>query len=230
MTVTATTAMGVTLLGATFIPSATACQRRLPITTSFVITPVNELFPTLPGATFEAPTDQPRHVGHHRGVLADGRELVLADVPGSGEVDGSVREQLARDEALRAHAVVYVAASDLTRAQDAELGWLASFGKPLLLVLNKADQFRDDQRAELLSRLRERYAGRARTVLTISAGGSERYERTLADGRREKVERERTPDIAALQEALVGLTARGAAAWSSSRPSSFSACSRSASR
>src|SRR3954451_6984312 len=62
-----------------------------------------------------------RAVAHFRGRLPDGRELVLADVPGSAEVDGRVREQIARDEALRAHAVVYVTASDMTRAQDAEI-------------------------------------------------------------------------------------------------------------
>ncbi|MGN6518478.1 MAG: GTPase, partial [Dokdonella sp.] len=41
-----------------------------------------------------------RHVAHHRGRLADGRDLVLAAVPGTGEVDGAVHAQLARDEAL----------------------------------------------------------------------------------------------------------------------------------
>ena len=158
-----------------------------------------------------------RHVAHHRGLLADGRELVLADVPGSGEVGGSVREQLARDEALRAHAVVYLVASDLTRAQDAELAWLAGFGKPLLLALNKADLYREDERAALLQRFQQRYAGRVRAVLAINAGGSERYQRTLADGRREQVERERVPEIAALQDALIALTARGAAALEPAR-------------
>jgi len=158
-----------------------------------------------------------RHVEHHRGVLADGRELVLADVPGSAEVDGSAREQLARDEALRAHAVIYLVASDLTRAQDAELGWLAGFGKPLLLVLNKADLYREDERTALLQRFRQRYAGRIRALLAISAGGSERYQRTLADGRREQVERERVPEIAPLQDALVALAARGAAALEPAR-------------
>ena len=40
-----------------------------------------------------------RSVTHHRGRLPDGRELVLADVPGSREVDGAAHEQVARDEA-----------------------------------------------------------------------------------------------------------------------------------
>ncbi|MBA8884570.1 GTPase [Dokdonella fugitiva] len=157
------------------------------------------------------------HVAHHRGRLDDGRELVLADVPGTGEVDGAVREQLARDEALRAHAVVYLAAADLTRAQDAELRWLAGFGKPLLLALNKADLYDDAQRAALLGRFRERYAPIARAIVAISAGGSERYERALADGRREKVERERAAELAPLFDALGAIAAHGAEALEPAR-------------
>ena len=158
-----------------------------------------------------------REVAHHRGRLPDGRELVLADVPGSGEVEGRVREQIARDEALRAHAVVYVCASDLTRAQDAELGWLLGFGKPLVFALNKADQYGSDEIEALLHRLRERYGGRAGAVVAVSAGGRERFERTLADGRRERVERERAPEIAPLLDALSALTAPGAAGLESAR-------------
>lgn len=158
-----------------------------------------------------------RAVAHHRGTLSDGRELILADVPGSGEVDGKMHEQLARDEALRAHAVVYLCASDLTRAQDAELNWLAGFGKPLLLALNKADLYAEAERTALLERFHQRYAAQARAIVAISAGGSERYERRLADGRREKVERERAPQIAALQEALADLTRGGAAALEPAR-------------
>ncbi|MEO7326773.1 MAG: GTPase [Dokdonella sp.] len=158
-----------------------------------------------------------RQVAHHRGTLPDGRELILADVPGSAEVDGATHEQLARDEALRAHAVVYLTAADLTRAQDAEVGWLTSFRKPLLLALNKADLYDDAERTALLQRFDLRYAGRASAIVPISAGGSERYERLLADGRRERVERERTPEIAPLLEALVQLTSSGSSALEPAR-------------
>jgi uncharacterized protein len=151
-----------------------------------------------------------RTVAHFRGRLPDGRELVLADVPGSAEVDGRVREQIARDEALRAHAVVYVTASDMTRAQDAEIGWLSGFGKPLVIAVNKADQYDEAEIDALLAKLKSRYAERAATIVAISAGGSERYERTLADGRRERVERERMPAIAPLVTALERVTSAGA--------------------
>jgi len=110
-----------------------------------------------------------------------------------------------------------VCASDLTRAQDAELDWLAGFGKPLVLALNKSDLFDAAQRTALLRTFEDRYAGRARAIVPISAGGSERYERTLPDGRRERVERERVPEIAPLVDALSALTRAGAAALEPAR-------------
>ncbi len=158
-----------------------------------------------------------RAVAHYRGKLPDGRELILADVPGSAEIDGDARERLAREEALRAHAVVYVTAADLTRAQSVEVDWLAGFGKPLVIALNKADLFEDDERAALLKTVAEHTHGRVDAVVAISAGGNERYERTLADGRIERVERERTPDIANLVAALDRLTRGGAAALEPAR-------------
>ena len=158
-----------------------------------------------------------RWIRHYRGSLPDGRELMLADMPGTGEVAGSQREQLARDEALRAHAVIYVVASDLTRAQDAELRWLADFGKPLILALNKLDQFDEAARATLLDAFADRYAGVCRAIVGISAGGSERFDRRLPDGRIEQVTRERRADVDDLLDALMAVTAGGAATLEAGR-------------
>ena len=150
-----------------------------------------------------------REVGHYDGALPDGRTLVLADVPGSREAGGETHETLAREEALRAHAVIYLCAGDLNRGQADELRWLADFGKPLLLVLNKADQWTSIERDQLLTRLRQQSRGIASAVLAISAGGSERYQRQLADGSTESVERQRRPAIEPLLHALDRLTAPG---------------------
>lgn len=158
-----------------------------------------------------------RWVHHFRGTLPDQRELVLADMPGTGEVSGQQREQLARDEALRAHAVIYVVSSDLTRAQDTELQWLAGFGKPLILALNKSDLFESDDRETLMQSFRSRYSGICRAIVSISAGGSERFERKLGDGRIERVERERTAEIDALLDVLMQIAAQGQAALEPAR-------------
>jgi GTP-binding protein EngB required for normal cell division/uncharacterized protein (DUF697 family) len=151
-----------------------------------------------------------REVAHYDGGLPDGRRMVLADVPGSRESGGEAHETLAREEALRAHAVVYLCAGDLNRSQVDELRWLADFGKPLLLVLNKADQWSSTELESLLDRLRQHSRGIASAVLAISAGGSERYQRHLADGSTESVERRRPPAIGALLQALDRVTAVGA--------------------
>jgi len=143
-----------------------------------------------------------REVGHYDSQLPDGRTLVLADVPGSREAGGETHETMAREEALRAHAVIYLCAGDLNRGQGDELRWLADFGKPLLLVLNKADQWTSVEREQLLARLRQQSRGIASAVLAISAGGSECYQRLLADGSTESVERQRKPAIEPLLQAL----------------------------
>lgn len=158
-----------------------------------------------------------RAVTHYRAALSPTCALTLADVPGTHEVAGSVREQLARDEALRAHIVLYVCAGDLTRDQDTELRWLRGFGKPLVLALNKADQFAGGERAALERSLRERYAGLTDARVVVSAGGSEDFERRLADGRVEHVRRERRPEIAALSTLLQGYAAAGSKVFEPAR-------------
>jgi GTP-binding protein EngB required for normal cell division len=158
-----------------------------------------------------------RAVTHYRSVANGAAALTFADVPGTHEASGAAREQLARDEALRAHVVLYVCAGDLTRDQDAELRWLRGFGKPLLLVLNKADQFRAGERDALLRALRERYGTASDAQVVVSAGGSEFLERQLADGRREQVQRERLPDVEPLRVLLARCAAHGARALEPAR-------------
>ena len=151
-------------------------------------------------------------VSRHRGVLPDGRELEVADVPGTHEANGEVRAALAQAEAARSHAVVYVADGDLTRAQDAELRALAGYGRPVLLTLNKIDRYRSDERAALLARLQQRYAPLGARVVTVSAGFEETVTRELPDGTQDRIVRERRAEIAALQRQLGTLARAGATA------------------
>ena len=158
-----------------------------------------------------------REVTHYEGNTPAGEHWTVADVPGSAEAEGNDRERLAREEALRAHAVLYVCAGDLTRTQAAELRWLGDFGKPLLLVVNKADQWTRDEREQLVTRLRERSEGIPDAIVAVSAGGEERFTRLLADGSREDVRRTRRADLGSLPDALRRLLAPGAAALESQR-------------
>lgn len=154
-----------------------------------------------------------REVAHADVVLDDGLALDLADVPGTNEVDGDAWARIARAEAARAHALVYVSDGEPTRAQDADLRRIGRFGKPLLLALNKADRYRDDELAVLLPRLRERYAGVAMAVLPIQAGGTERLR--AADGG--EVERPRTPQLQPLLQQLRAIAAHDPAQFEPAR-------------
>jgi len=153
-----------------------------------------------------------RDVVHYQGETSAGEHWIVADVPGSAEAGGESRERLARGEALRAHAVIYVCAGDLTRTQADELRWLGDFGKPLLLAVNKADQWTDAERGQILARVREQAEGVPDAVLAISAGGEERFTRRLPDGTKESVARRRPADVKPLLDALRRLLAPGAGA------------------
>jgi GTP-binding protein EngB required for normal cell division len=146
-----------------------------------------------------------------------GGDWTVSDVPGSSEADGELRERMAREEALRAHAVVYVCAGDLTRTQGEELRWLGDFGKPLVLAVNKADQWSPGELAGILAHVREQAGGIPDAVVAISAGGEERFTRRLPDGGSEDVTRRRPADVGALLEALGKLLAPGAAALEAQR-------------
>ncbi len=152
-----------------------------------------------------------RVVSHHQGTLPDGRVLLLADVPGTQEDAG--REDLARNEVLRAHWVLYVCAADLSRPQAAEVDWLKSFGKPFLLVLNQSDRYHDGEIAALVARLRERTGAE---VVPVSAGGSEEVIRVV-DGTEQRAWRDREPEVAALTRLLTRRLRVGAAALEEGR-------------
>lgn len=141
-----------------------------------------------------------RTIVHHVWTSPAGDELVLADVPGLNEADGTLDAE-AEGEAVRAHAVIYVTGGDLARAELAALERLLSLGKPLLVALNKADRYTAAELALVQARIRERLAGRAELV-AVSAGGTEEVVRIGADGSETRIERERPADVHALGVAL----------------------------
>lgn len=143
-----------------------------------------------------------RALQEYRWQSPAGDELILTDMPGTNEVGGEL-DQTAREEAQRAHVVVYVCEGDLSRSQHQALNRLLDLGKPTVLALNKSDRYRPEELDQLAERLGERLAGRARTELVrVQAGGQREAIRLLPDGREERVLREIPPQVEALREAL----------------------------
>lgn len=113
--------------------------------------------------------------------------VYLIDTPGLDEAGGESREALAKEVAGRADLVIFVVDSDLTDSELAALRTLLTFGRPVLLALNKADLFTAAERQRLLEILRTRTEAllnpqhiiavaadpRPQTLVEVDANGTE---------------------------------------------------------
>lgn len=153
-----------------------------------------------------------RSASHYNWTGPMGDTVVITDIPGTG----LALDAAARDEARRAHVVVYICEAELTRHQLAELDTLLATGKPLVVAMNKSDRYDDDERAAIMARIREhlttlqaqhkRPAARRVQLVATCAGGDEEIRRIAADGSESVVTRSRSPDlddlINAIQQAM----------------------------
>lgn len=131
-----------------------------------------------------------------------GDHLYLVDMPGINEPERGL-DSLSRDEAMRAHVVVYVCEGDLTRSQFQELQALLSLNKPVVVAVNKTDRYTDEDLKRVLDRLRERLALWPKVdVVSIRAGGTRQVLRINADGTEERVEQTVSPQVKPLQGVL----------------------------
>ena len=134
-----------------------------------------------------------------------GSGVHLIDTPGIDELDGEAREKLAFEVAAICDLVVFVVDGDMTQRELDALRTLARTERPLLVALNKADRYGDDERARLLDRVREhvRTLVREDDVVAVSARPApQKRIRVEADGSEQAELRELAPDIAALRDRL----------------------------
>ncbi len=145
-------------------------------------------------------------ISHYRWQTPEGSELLLTDVPGIGGHEEGL-DAAALDEARRAHVVLFVCDSDLTRAEFLALRTLLELDKPVILVLNKADRYSVEERAKLIERLLERLeqaggdALRDR-IVTASAGGETEIIERRDDGSEHISTRVRDADLGILMVAI----------------------------
>ena len=108
-------------------------------------------------------------VTRYRWKSPSGDQVIIADLPGFN-IDENAE---AREECLRAHLVIFLCDSDITSSQASQLEELKRFEKPIVLALNKADRYTDDELKQVLEHLRSRSALPAQNVVAISTGGFE---------------------------------------------------------
>lgn len=133
-----------------------------------------------------------------------GAAIELIDMPGiSGieELDTSIT-----DQALRAHLVIYVCDADLTASDASAMQRLIRLDKPLVVVLNKADQFTPAELDRLVRKMHERIViinpDTDVTIAPVIAGGSEQVIEVSTNGDETRTTRIRATDIDELLVAL----------------------------
>ncbi len=144
-----------------------------------------------------------REVREYAWTTGAGDRLLLTDLPGRNEAGGAL-DATARDEALRAQMVVYVAESDLSRGQFEDIRELTAYGKPVLIAVNKRDQYSEEEQVHIAGRIRERFSSIQSDAMVmpdivfIQSGGEEEIIRVLPHGREEVARRPRPVDVSAL--------------------------------
>jgi GTP-binding protein EngB required for normal cell division len=154
-------------------------------------------------------------VRHYRWRNQAGHEILLTDVPGTGGHEEGL-DDLAAEEAKRSHLVVFVCDSDLSRAELNAIKGLLAFDKPIVLVLNKADRYNEDERAMLLQKLMKRIediGGEIERdhVVAVTAGGETEVIKRQSDGSEGRVSVSRSADIGVLVVAINRLLSDNAA-------------------
>jgi small GTP-binding protein len=131
-----------------------------------------------------------------------GDTLSITDMPGTGEANGAL-DQVAIDEAKRAHIVIYVTDGDVTRAQHAALHELIELQKPLILALNKTDRYNELETEQLSTRLSQLIAGQSHAeFVRVSAATSQQVIRQKPDGTEQAETRTVAPQVKALAKAM----------------------------
>ena len=145
-------------------------------------------------------------VRHYRWRSSEGSEILLTDVPGTGGHEEGL-DEMALDEAQRAHVVLFVCDGDLTRAESQAVGHLLALEKPLVLVMNKADRFDVEEQAAIMQKLLQRVDDMGGSlqrdrVVAVSAGGEMDVVQRGEDGSESVVRRKRPADIGVLVVAI----------------------------
>ena len=128
--------------------------------------------------------------------------VYLIDTPGLDEAGGEDREALAREVAGRSDLVIFVLDSDITETERDALRSILSKGRPVLVVLNKADLYTQPECEALLQSIRRKTEGLIDPGHVIAAAAQPRPQSVVevAPDRSEKtVHRSREPDVRALR-------------------------------
>ena len=128
--------------------------------------------------------------------------VYLIDTPGLDEAGGEVREAIAREVAGRADLVIFVVDGDITESELVALRAAVAEGRPVVVAINKGDQYTQAERAALLESVRNKTEGVVdpeHIVITAAEPRPQVLVETDAAGRKRETEQARAADVAALR-------------------------------
>jgi GTP-binding protein EngB required for normal cell division/uncharacterized protein (DUF697 family) len=137
-------------------------------------------------------------IRHYSWQAPSGDRVVIADLPGFNLEDDTE----AREETRRAHLVIFLCDSDLTGSEASQLQVLTGLQKPVIVALNKSDQYSNEELKTLLEEITRKSGLDARDVVAISTGGKEEVIRMLGEGIEQRSSRDRQPEIADLRRSV----------------------------
>ena len=128
--------------------------------------------------------------------------VYLIDTPGLDEAGGEDREALAKEVAGRSDLVIFVLDADITETELDALRKVLAQGRPVIVVLNKADLYTRDELEALLASIRRKTDGLVETGQVLAAAAQPRPQLLVevdAAGKETTIGRPREPDIATLR-------------------------------
>ena len=135
----------------------------------------------------------------------DAGGVYLIDTPGINEIDGEERERLAHEVASRSDLLLFVIDSDLTDVELNALKMVADTNRPIILVVNKADQYNEEEVLQLRTIIRKRVSGIiAAENIVFSAASPSKQTVIMVDeeGNEKETVRQRPVDILNLKSRL----------------------------
>ena len=131
--------------------------------------------------------------------------VFLLDTPGINEIDGENREEMAHKVAERADLVLFVIDSDLTDVEMEAFKVVVDTKRPLILTVNKADQYNEKEQLQLRKVIRDRVKGLIapeNIVFTAASPAQQTIIMVDASGIERETTRQRPVDIVQLKSRL----------------------------
>jgi len=131
--------------------------------------------------------------------------VILIDTPGINEVDGDTREKMALEVVSRSDIILFLVDGDMTDTEYQALKTVARGLQPIVLVLNKADRYSQQDKQLLLETLQQRSAEYIQVENIISAISQETHKTYIMvdeQGNEKEVNKTFPADIKLLKERL----------------------------